>query len=40
VWLAKALVRPATRKEAVIKIKAYSTGVGSALSGKVYSEKV
>ncbi len=40
VWLAKAFIRPATRKEASVKMKAYSTGVISALSGKVYSEEV
>ena len=40
VWLAKALIRPAARNEAAIKIKAYSTGVVSALLGRIYSEKV
>ncbi len=40
VWLAKALIRPAARNEAAIKMKAYSTGVVSALLGRVYSEKI
>ena len=40
VWLAKAFVRPAARNEAAIKIKAYSTGVVSALFGQVNSEEV
>jgi hypothetical protein len=40
VWLAKALIRPTARKEAAIKMKAYSTGVVSALLGRVYSEEV
>jgi len=40
VWLAMAFVRPAARNEAAIKMKAYSTGVVSALLGQVNSEKV
>jgi GT2 family glycosyltransferase len=40
VWLAMALIRPAARNEASIKMKAYSTGVMSALLGRVNSEKV
>jgi GT2 family glycosyltransferase len=40
VWLAKALIQPAARSEAAIKVKAYSTGVISALFGRVNSEKV
>jgi len=40
IWLAKALIRPAERKEASVKMKAYSTGVVSALSGRVYSGKL
>jgi hypothetical protein len=37
VWLAMAFVRPAARSEAVIKMKAYSTGVVGALFGHVNS---
>jgi GT2 family glycosyltransferase len=37
VWLAMAFVRPAARSEAVIKMKAYSTGVVGALFGQVNS---
>lgn len=40
VWLAKALIRPTARKEAAIKMKAYTAGVVSALFGRVNSEKV
>ena len=40
VWLAKVLIQPTMRDEAAMKIKAYSTGVVSALLGRVYSEKV
>ncbi|MBN2593271.1 MAG: glycosyltransferase family 2 protein [Sedimentisphaerales bacterium] len=40
VWLAKSLIQPAGSNEAAIKMKAYSTGVVSALLGKVYSERV
>ena len=37
VWLAMALVRPPVRAEAAIKMKAYSTGVVSALFGQISS---
>jgi len=37
VWLVMAFVRPAARSEAVIKMKAYSTGVVNALFGQVNS---
>jgi len=40
VWLAKGLIRPAARNEAAIKMKAYFTGVVSALLGRIYSEKI
>jgi len=40
VWLAMAFVRPAAHSEAAIKMKAYSTGVVSALLGQINSEKV
>jgi hypothetical protein len=35
VWLAMAFVRPAARSKAVIKMKAYSTGMMEALFGRV-----
>jgi hypothetical protein len=37
VWLAKALIQPAVRNEAAIKMKAYATGVMSALLGRINS---
>jgi hypothetical protein len=37
VWMAMAFMRPAVRGEAVIKMKAYSTGVVGALFGHVNS---
>ena len=39
-WMAKALIRPAARNEAAIKIKAYSAGIVSVLLGQVNSEEV
>jgi GT2 family glycosyltransferase len=40
IWFAKAFIRPASRGEATIKIKAYATGVVSSLFGRVNSGKV
>jgi GT2 family glycosyltransferase len=40
VWMAKGLISPAVRNEAAIKLKAYSTGVMSALLGRINSEKI
>jgi len=39
-WLAKALIRPAARNEAAIKMKAYSAGVMRALLGRINLEEV
>ena len=40
VWMVKALIRPAARNEAAIKMKAYSAGAVSALFGQVNSGEV
>lgn len=40
VWLVKALVRPAARNEAAIKMKAYSAGVVNALFGQVEPKEI
>jgi GT2 family glycosyltransferase len=39
VWLGKAFIRPAARNEAAVKIKAYSTGVISALFGRINTKQ-
>ena len=39
-WLVKAFIRPAVRGEAAVKMKAYSSGVVSALFGRINSEGV